>query len=883
MTWSGIAARLRALLTLSAANAAAHPVRACLTAIGVALGVAAPIAIDAANRDVLAGFTQGVLQVAGQATLEVSAGETGLDERLIHTVRRHPDVLFALPVLQRTVRDVRSGQPLTILGTDLLDVAAVKPVRWRDASSDRTTSDTSAAPSASESQLLSARLTDGLFIGRRLAEQWTVDVGAVREIDSLSGTQRLTVGGIFESDGPSGGLWDSLAVMDIAAAQERFESIGRVDRIDIVTRPSVSVREVQQALESALPPHVRVRRPLQRGEQMDALVAAFRLNLVMLSAVGLMVGSFLIFNTLSFSVVQRRREIGILRAIGVSERGIRGLFLLEGVGYGVVGGLVGAVCGVALAEALVGLVGKTIGELYAAVGEGAPQRWDVGRVAWIAAQGAALGVAVSIVGALTPSREASRVEVVSALAPGGHETTTVYRTARAWWTAALLLVASAVLASLPSVTRAPIFGYLSVLALLLGLSASAPAWLGWLGRGRTDSARPLSLAGLAARSAARAPRRNGVAVSSVLVGVTILVGVLIMIHSFRQTVELWVEQTVMAELIVTPEGWLRGDVESRVQRLLPRAVAERLASVSGVEAVDTYRQAPIELGGRSRALVARDLTMHAERSRYLFVRGESRSILLRAVAEKGAIVSEVLATELGVREGDVLSIRTPSGVKPVPIAGLFYDYATDGGKVVVDRALYEAWWAEKDLTVIPLYLAASADLETVRAAVHQAVREMGTAGRPVDVVSNRELRREILAIFDRTFRMTYVLEVIALVIAMFGMVNTLLTAALERRRELATLQAVGGSAQQIRRLLLWEAGYVGAIGAALGVVGGLWLAAVLVWVINKQSFGWTIPLLIPIAIPVIVPIGAVLASVVTAYWPASWIMRRPAADGLRYE
>ncbi len=866
-----VAQVFRMFVLLAGGHAVTHPVRTVLTVMGVALGVAAPVAINLANGDVLRAFQRGVVQVAGPATLEVSANDSGLEERLIQTIREHAAVTSAVPILQRTMRDVVTGQTVTVIGTDLLDVATVKPLRWRQSRPE-----------------IDDGWEDRLYIGRRLADRWGVSPGATRRLEIEGVIREVRIGGVVEGDHGPESVWEELALLDIAPAQEWFHSVGRLDRIDVATDGSADVGAVQRGLERTLPPGVVVQRPVRRGEQVEALVAAFRLNLLMLSGVGLVVGGFLIYNTLSFSVVQRRRDIGILRAIGLSELGIRVLFLAEGLGYGLVGGWVGSLGGAWLAQALVGIVGRTITELYATVGETPVSAWTLVRWGALVAQGAVLGVAVSLIGAVAPSREASRTSVVGALAPGGYELVARPNVLRRAWVGVGALAVSSILAGLPAQRELPVFGYVSVLGLLLGLSALAPAcvvalpaWLGWVRRSLPGAA--VSLPALAATAAARAPRRNGVAVSSLLVGVSIAIGVLVMIHSFRQTVELWVDQTVMAELIVTPDGWLRGGADSRGQRLFPRSYAERIQSLPGIAAVDTYRHATVTLGGRSRALVARDLRIHAVHSRYLFVHGESRDILTRAAAEQGVILSEVLANALEVHEGSDLRLPTPQGLVTFRVAGIFYDYATDGGKIVMDRALFRSLWGDDSSTVIPVYLQAGEEPQAVGVRIEEALAAMDDATRPVAVVSNRALREEILAIFDRTFRVTYVLELIAIVIAIFGMINTLLTAALERRRELATLQAVGASARQLVRLLLWEAGYLGALGGCLGLLGGVWLAAVLVWVINKQSFGWTIPLSLPFGTLALAPVLAVGIGVLAAYGPARWIARQPAAEGLRYE
>ncbi|MBH0183099.1 MAG: FtsX-like permease family protein, partial [Nitrospira sp.] len=283
------------------------------------------------------------------------------------------------------------------------------------------------------------------------------------------------------------------------------------------------------------------------------------------------------------------------------------------------------------------------------------------------------------------------------------------------------------------------------------------------------------------------------------------------------------------------------------------------------------------------AIVSRDLRLHAQRSRYLVRQGDSSEQLNRAADIGGVLISEVLADRLGVEEGSLLEVTTPEGIKQFPIVAVFYDYSTDGGKLVIDRTLYQSLWHDELVTVFPVYLAAGADADQVRKTIVEKLGEANSGRLPPLVISNTELRTEILEIFDRTFLMTYVLEAIAIIIAMLGIVNTLVTSVLERRREFATLRAIGGSARQIQELVLWEAAYLGLVGIGLGLIGGGALSFLLVSVINKQSFGWTIQMIVPIG-PLVQAIGfAAAATLVAGYFPARWAARQPVAEGLREE
>jgi putative ABC transport system permease protein len=847
-----------------------------VTVLGIALGVSVSVAIRTANVEVLNSFEETVLQVAGRTTLQVSGGDLGLDERVIAQLRRYPDVLSATPVIHQAARVVtgpHQGEALVVLGLDLLEAADLKEFR------------VIGQPGADVS--FEAMLdTDSVFIGSRLASEWDLKVGS--ELSLLVGTKvyRLVIQGIVESQTGMRSVWEQTTVMDIAAAQALFGLVGRLDRIDLVTVPGRSVDVVAAELKALLPPFLTVTRPSHRNEQVERMVRAMQLNLATLGAVGLLVGLLLVYNTVAYAVVQRRREIGIVRALGLSRGGVCTLFLGEAAAMGLAGGVLGSVMGVTLARGLVALLNRTVSELYVSLGT---MSVDVGLglaaplEVW--GQGCALGILVSTVGAVGPSLEAGRTAPARALAAGDYEAKQGLRAGPLAWIGAGGLVVAGLLAIPGPVRGVPLWGYASASCLLLSLSCLAPGVVRGVGVlvhtrwSATHGYGPGALARIAGDQIARAPGRNSVTVSALMVGLAVMVGVGVMIHSFRRTVEHWIDQTILADFVVAPTSWLQGDESGMLSKRIPLSWRNTVAAIPGVAAVDSYRELSVEVQGRPVSLVSRDLRIHAERSRYLFLEGNSAETLRRTVAAEGVVVSEVLAETLGIRVGHVLRLVTPSGEVAFPIMGVFYDYATDGGKVVMDTALYRRLWHDETTTVLAVYLEKGAQTAEVR----RRLAETGGRDGHVVVISNGALKTEILAIFDRTFRVTYALEIIAVVIALLGIINTLLTSVLERQRELAILRAIGASRRQITWLVLWESSYLGLLGAMLGVVGGVLLSVLLIEVINKQSFGWTIQRTFPIGV-LIQAVGlALAAALVAGYIPARWTAKQPVAEGLRYE
>ncbi len=864
-------------IALIRAHGLQRPFRALLSIAGVALGVLASVAIGTANIHVLRSFEQAVTTVAGPATLEIVGRDHGVDESVITAVRVVEGVVSAAPVIEEAVVVVQGeqrGQSLQILGLDLLAEVGTRGFHISQV-------DTEVALEA----LLAP---DSLYLGRQVAADWNLGIGSLIEVTAGGRFLRLRVVGLIHNETARSSLWDRLAIMDIAAAQLLFQSIGRLDRIELVTTPGRPIDDIVASVRASLPPHLVVQRPAQRTRQVENMVRAFQLNLTVLSWVGLLVGMFLIYNTMAFAVAQRRREIGIYRALGMTERRVAGLFLVEAGLLGLLGGLLGGLGGVWLARSLVSLVSRTISDLYAPIASGG-LILSMDMLTFVAvAKGVLLGTVVSMVGALGPSVEAGRTVTVRALAPGDYESTHQLRAGLFGWISLVLLVLAGLCSLMGPVGGLPLFGYLATVCLLGALSCLAPLCIRALGirRPRPESQKMVlggSLRLIAADQAARHPGRNAVTVSALMVGLSIMIGVAVMVRSFRDTVEVWVNETVLADLIVAPQAWLQGKQAGQASRTLPGTWRSTLSAIDGIAAVDAYRDVHVEVEGQPVSLVSRDLRLHAQRSRYLVIHGDSTEVLRRAAETGGVLLSEVLANRLGLHEGSKVSITTPAGTAAESVEGVFYDYATDGGKMVMDRTWYQRQWQDDRVTVFPIYLAAGADVDQVRQSIVAQVAGLDGVTVPPLVIRNHELRKEILDIFDRTFVLTYVLEAIAVLVAVLGIVNTLVTAVLERRREFATLRAIGASTRQVERLVLWEAAYLGLIGAVLGVVGGLLLALVLIHVINKQSFGWTIQMTFPSGVILQAVVLALTAALVAGYWPARWAARQPVVEGLREE
>ena len=842
-----------------------RPIRALLTLLGVAIGVSAWLAIRVVNGEVYQSFEQSVESVVGEASITISGGFEGIDEQILQRIQGHPGIQLANPVLKiegEIQTGPLSGRSLLIWGMDLLEQGK----DWEGQSPDR-------VMQQDDWENLFAPTT--VFLEEELAKKLGVRQGQTLSVKVEGNVHDLVVGRVLKSFGLQGGVQQQV-VMDIASVQWLFGRLGKLHHVAIVPEVDVAVSTLIQELQSLLPDNIQVNQSSRRNRQVESMLRAFQMNLTMLSGISLLVGIFLVYNATAFSVVHHRQEIGILRSLGMERQSITSLFLLEASVLGAAGGFLGCWLGVLLARWLSVMIEQNVGELYGMTTLLAT-RFPIHMLL----EAICLGIGVSLMGAFRPAWEASTMAPVQALAGEQSQAEEDCDVQGSKWVVVVSLLGAGVLSQMPAVGGISVGGYAAAFFLLMGGAASGPVLSQWFSRWsqRRVGSRVGLLPALAAEQMGRNPGRTSVTMAAIIVGLAILVGVGIMIQSFRQTVELWIEQTLMADIIIAPTSWLGEQEASSQNRGLSRTLVHKVLRIPGIEAVDPYLEMSVEAAGQTVALVSRDVRLHAERSKYLFLQRKSSEVLGRVIADQGVIVSEVLAKRLEVGVGGQLSLRTPDGMEQFPVKGVFYDYATDGGKVVMDQGLFGEKWGERDASVFAVYLREGQDLSAVRQEIEDLLRKESS----IITISNGELKQEILDIFDRTFRVTYVLELIALSVAILGIMNTLLTAILERRRELATLRAMGASSQQIQGLIVWESCYLAGLGAVVGIAVGMILSVVLIKVINKQSFGWTIQYSLAWETISMAILVAFMAALIGAWAPARWASRQTIAEDLRYE
>jgi len=799
--------------------------RSSLTILAVALGVGVVIAIDLAGDAATGSFRSSLETLVGKTDLDVVANG-GVDERWMGRLASLPLNARFAPVIE-TQGIIQGAGAVTVYGVDFI-------AQPRKAGQEGTQD-----------------LDTAAIVSSALAKRIGIHEGSGVSLALSDKTRAFHVAGVADAKDAE------FVLLDIASAQQALNQYGTLDRIEVFASAHEDFTRVEREIRRVLPASYRIERPGTRSDENQRMLRAFRWNLRVLSYISLVVGAFLIYNTISVSVVRRRPEIGVLRALGASRRRVFWLFLGEALLFGIAGSLVGIALGRVMAEGAVGLIADTVNSLYVS---SRPAAIAIGIPAVAAAIVA--GTAVAFISALAPAREAMEVTPVEAMSRGVHEhhaRTHVRR--NLVWAITIGIVAWPV-SKLGPVNGNPIAGYVATLLAIAAMALAAPAVI----TGLSAVTRRLSQALfgpeglLAVRGLAASLARTSIIVAALSTAIAMMASVGIMVGSFRETVIVWLDTQLRADLYVRPAG----RTGAGEHPALPVEAPALAASVPGVEAVDIFRAMEIEYQGQRASLGAGDSAIVNRYGRLRFLAGEDRDAILQSLPGRDrVIVSEPFANKHAVHAGDVLDLPLGDRTVRVTVAGIYFDYSRERGWVIFDRSTLLKYLPNQPPTNLAIYVRKDADASEVRRTLEQRL-----AKYRVIVAPNRILRQNAVTVFDRTFAITYALEGVAIVVAMLGAANSLLAMVLDRRREFGMLRYLGAAPAQIRRMILLETGFLGVAANALGLALGFVLSLVLIYVINKQSFGWTIQFHPPLALLTGASALVLAATVVAGIFPA---------------
>jgi putative ABC transport system permease protein len=804
---------MSALSAASVRHQLRHPAQLVLALAGLALGVAAITAVDVATASASRAFDLSMAAVSGPATDEIVGGPNGIDERLYVRLATR---FASLDFLPSVVGYVTVGhETLELVGADPLAEASLSR---RSSAADGSLEDRLGAPGGlgeldrwltePGASVLAAATAQRLGIAKNGRFQVSVD-GKPHEAVLIGVASGAQAGG------------ETLLLTDIAQAQQWLGLVGRLSRIEVVAPPGGAGSRDIARLRAELPADLVLQGVEQHSRTSLAMTHAFTTSLKAMSLLALLVGLFLIYSAMSFSVVQRRKSFAVLRALGATRLELLGLVLAEAAVLGAVGALIGLAAGVALAHALVALVSRTLNDLYFVVTVNSLSIAPVSALETVSA-----GILTALLAAALPAWEAGQSAQL-----GLRRSVLESRAARAARSLAGLsaVLALAAVVILMVSQRSLAAGFIALLLVLLSAAAATPALLRASARFMARSVSGTSpICRVAFADVAASLSRTGVAVAALSLAIAAMIAVSMMVESFRLSLGHWLAETLRADIYVAAPG----PGINRPERRLDPQVVSALASVAGVTHYSASRR--VEAMSAHGPIALEAVSPAPETYAGIEVTRSLRAVW-PAFRHGAILVAQPLAYRLRLAPGARLVLDTAAGPRSFEVAGIYLDYASDGG-VLMDRAVYRRNWGDDAVDSLGLYLARGADTDKVVAALYSAA-----AGRQALLIgSNAAVRAQSMRIFDRTFAITRVLEWLAAAVAALGLLGSLTAWELERSRDLSVLRTLGLEPRGAAALILAQTAFMGLAALAAAVPAGLLAAGLLVTVINRRAFGWQI-------------------------------------------
>ena len=800
-----------------------HRWQGLLALSGIALGVAVVLAVDLANSGARAAFELSAQQLQGEATHRLAVPGAALPDAVYVSLIREPGAPPMAPVVSGWVRVAGGTGRYHLVGFDLFTEA---PFRSQLA-------DVSTGAAFTGDWLTQA---GALVLGAATAR--ALDVAAGDGLDIVYRGRPATLN-VLRIDTRQSSAGNHLLLVDIATAKSILDMNGRLSYVDLIL-DTTSEHWVRQRI----PPSVQLQTIAEQAQGVTRVSAAFELNLTAMSLLALLVGMFLIFNAMTFSMVQRRSLFGRLRAIGVTPRELFSLILIEAVIVAVLGTLLGILLGVWLGQGLTRLVAATVSDLYYNVSVTA---LHLDWTALIIAAG--LGVVATLLATLVPAWQAARTPPLTTFSRAALEQA-ARRGVPLWALLGLVLLLAGLLLALV-LPGGVIMSFAGLFSLVLGAAMMTPLMIRALHRLLARASLP-GIWRMGVRDLDRHLSRLGIAVAALMVALSASVGVGVMVESMRGSVNTWLSDLLSADLYVAAEGFAEG-------AHLPEAVLHEVSRLESVAVLSRYRERKLPLAGRRVELIGAHLAAPSRRGFALLSGAQSAWENFDGGA---VLVSEPLAYHLGLVPGASLELPAPEGPLLVKVAAVFRDYASEHGRIFLDEAVYLQYWPDQQVSTLALF-ARDADVEIMRRDVTEIAARYAIVLTPAAAILN-----ESMAVFDRTFRVTEVLRAVSLIVAFIGILSALMALQLERGKEYAVLRALGLTRGQIAGLISGESLLMGLLAACVAIPTGVLMAWVLIQSVQRRAFGWTMPFSVDGGLLVQTLLLGLLAAGLAAIYPA---------------
>ncbi|MEQ1875597.1 MAG: FtsX-like permease family protein [Bdellovibrionia bacterium] len=846
------------------------PGRTVLTTLGICLGVALFTAIQIINQSTLHSFKESIEAMAGATQLSVSAGEAGFGEDRLELIEKTEGVKRAVPMVETRAYIAggdASTETLIVLGVDLLKEQGVRTYKTTE-------------QEVIEDPLVFLNQPDSIIVTHAFAEKRGLKLEDKFEIATARGKRLMTVRGLLTPDGPAKAYGGQLAIMDIDGARMTFGKEDKIDRADLVLKDGANPDTVAGLLRERLGPGFQVETPTGQTDNRGRLVKSYQSMLSFFSTLALLVGLFMVTNSVSISVAERRKEIGTLRAVGTTRRGILVLFLSEAVMMGLIGSLAGVFLGRFLASGLIDMVSQSMSTQYMTRVQPSTLFFGSGDIV----NGLILGMLAAVGAALWPSYKATAVHPLEAMKrnqaseENSHFGFPLY--------AGIFLMAYFTASSLGMWGfGVPIFDMINQASSMMGPALLGPALVAGLlllFRGffvRIGG----TITRLAKDNLLRNPRRTGSNVISLMVGLTLVTIIASLNSSFKNSIASWYDRALKTDIMISSHG----KISTYQVQPIHEEVGLEIAQVPGVApgtrpGAYGFRFVHFQYEGKQLALKALDEPTIDQKYSMLDTNDitplEAGQALFHS-KDDTILISDNMSRRYSKKAGDRVSIQTPTGEKSFRVAGVLIDYASPEGVVYMSRDLYKKYWNDKLVSGFGVMVNPGFEVGEVRRSID---RKFGQA-RNLMTVSNAELRESIMGDIDDGFRYTKAIEAAALLVGLLGLFNTFLISVLERTRELGMLRAVGMSRGQMRWMILQEAVAQGGFGAIVAVALGSWIGYIWVTTTLSQVLGWIVHFSFPwAAVFTTVAIG-IGVTLLAGIYPARRAARIEIRDALEFE
>lgn len=827
--------------------------------IGVALGVGLVVSIDLANDSAKLSFALSTESAVGRTTHHIIGSDGTVSADFYRQLRIEKGIRLSAPIVEGYASAVDfPGNTFRILGIDLL---VDRPFRAHlNGMENLSILELTALISDPGTIILSEDMATSL--GLTIGDSFLLRVG--------SRTHKTEIIGFLKpEDRLSRMALSNICITDIATAQELLHAKDRLHRIDLIISDDKVGQAELQAIKNALPQGTEIIRSSTRAKHIETMMRAFQLNLTALSLFALIVGMFIIYNAITFSVVRRRQLIGTLRCLGVTRSQIFTLILTESMVVGIVGTVLGLIIGILLGKNLVHLISRAINDLYFVL---SVNSLEISYYSLL--KGMGLGLLATLIASLGPALEATAASPSTIVTRSTIESRVQKMSPKLALCGIGMFLLGVVLLFLSG--KNILLSYFGLFIILLGCVLVTPRLIILT----VNALRPVALrvfgilGSYAARSIISNLSRTSIAIAALMIALASTIGVGVMIGSFRTSVIHWLDTLLQADIYVSAPRL----VATRGAASLDEELVKSIRALEDISHMGSYQWFDIE-GQQGRTQIGVMEIVAPSRKNYIFKQGNPETIWEAFTQGQGVLLSEPYAFRHNLNAGENISLRTEAGVKNLEVLGVFVSFSSDQGVVMISRALYKKFWNGKGRSALWLYVKEGVDSINIE----QAVRDLIPPGQTVEVRSNKRLRQETLRIFDRTFAITAVMRFLAMIVAFIGVITALMALQLERQREFGILRATGFTPYQVSGLILGQTALMGLIAGLLAIPVGLITALVMVFVINRRSFGWSLQLDASPDIFLQAVLLSVLAAILAGIVPAIKIAASPVSSALREE